>query len=134
MIDQRDNREVKELVAQIEQLSGQKIADCYQCGECTSGCPVGEQMDPVPSKAVRMLQLGMAKDLLQSDGIWLCAACMVCGSRCPRGVDYGKISDACRALVLREKKLRVEPDKVDKALVADAPQQAFVAAFRKFVL
>jgi heterodisulfide reductase subunit C len=130
----RDLKETVDLIAQIEELSGQKISDCYQCGECTSGCPTGELMDPVPSKAVRMLQLGMVDELLASDGIWLCAACMVCGSRCPRNVDYGKISDALRAVVLRTKKLRVEPDRVNKDLIADAPQQAFVAAFRKFVL
>jgi heterodisulfide reductase subunit C len=134
MLSTRDVKETQDLIAQIEELSGQRISDCYQCGECTSGCPIGNQMDPVPSRAIRMLQLGMVNELLASEGIWLCAACMVCGARCPRGVDYGKISDALRALVLRGKKLQVEPDQVDKALIADAPQQAFVAAFRKFVL
>jgi hypothetical protein len=49
-------------------------------------------------------------------------------------VDYGKVSDALRAIILRTKVMRVEPDKVNKELIADAPQQAFVAAFRKFVL
>jgi heterodisulfide reductase subunit C2 len=126
--------EARLCVAQIEEMSGQKLADCFQCGECTSGCPIGETMDPVPSKAIRMLQLGMTDEVLSSNGIWLCAACMVCGARCPRGVDYGKISDALRAIVLRGKQMRVEPDKVNKELIADAPQQAFVAAFRKFVL
>jgi heterodisulfide reductase subunit C2 len=130
----RDTKVVKDAIAQIEELSGQKVSDCYQCGECTSGCPIGERMNPVPSKAIRMLQLGMIDELLASDGIWLCAACMVCGARCPRGVDYGKISDALRATVLRTKVMRVAPDRVDRALIADAPQQAFVAAFRKFVL
>ena len=134
MVNNRLSREVQDAVGQIEELSGQKLADCYQCGECTSGCPIGERMNPVPSKAIRMLQLGMNDELLASDGIWLCAACMVCGARCPRGVDYGKISDALRAVVLRTKVMRVEPDKVNKELIADAPQQAFVAAFRKFVL
>ena len=134
MINNRDSKEIKDLVAQIEDLSGQKISDCYQCGECTSGCPVGENMNPVPSKAIRMLQLGMTEELLASDGIWQCAACMVCGSRCPRGVDYGKISDVLRALMLRTKVMRVAPDEVDQDLIANAPQQAFVAAFRKFVL
>jgi len=134
MVNNRLSREVQDAVGQIEELSGQKLADCYQCGECTSGCPIGERMNPVPSKAIRMLQLGMTDELLASDGIWLCAACMVCGARCPRGVDYGKISDALRAVVLRTKVMRVEPDKVNKELIADAPQQAFVAAFRKFVL
>jgi heterodisulfide reductase subunit C len=134
VINNRHSKEARDLLAQIEEMSGQKVSDCYQCGECTAGCPIGEKMNPVPSKAIRMLQLGMTEELLASDGIWLCAACMVCGARCPRGVDYGKISDALRALVLRTKVLRVEPDKVNKELIAEAPQQAFVAAFRKFVL
>lgn len=126
--------EAQALISQIEEMSGQRISDCYQCGECTAGCPVGETMAPVPSKAIRMLQLGMVEELLALPGIWLCAACMVCGSRCPRGVDYAKIADALRAVVLRGKKMAVEPDRVNKELLADAPQQAFVAAFRKFVL
>ncbi|MEO0108038.1 MAG: 4Fe-4S dicluster domain-containing protein [candidate division WOR-3 bacterium] len=126
--------ETRDLLEQVQELSGQKISDCYQCGECTSGCPVSEQMDPVPSKAIRMLQLGMVQEVLASRGIWQCASCMVCGARCPRGVDYGKISDALRALVLRNKKAHIEPDRVSPELLTDAPQQAFVAAFRKFVL
>lgn len=134
MINKRNSADVRDIVAQIEEMSDQRISDCYQCGACTSGCPIGETMNPVPSRAIRLLQLGMVDELLASDGIWLCAACMVCGSRCPRGVDYGKISDALRALVLRTKVARVEPDRVNKDLIADAPQQAFVAAFRKFVL
>lgn len=126
--------EAKDLLRTIEELSGQRLADCYQCGACTAGCPVGERMNPVPSRGIRMLQLGMVEELLASDGIWLCAACMVCGSRCPRGVDYAKITDALRAIVLRNKRPRVEPDRVDRELIARAPQQAFVAAFRKFTL
>jgi heterodisulfide reductase subunit C2 len=127
------NQENNETIAQIEELSNQKISDCFQCGSCTAGCPVAFAMDPVPSQAIRMLQLGMVQELLDSSGIWLCAACNVCGTRCPRGVDYAKISDALRALVLRSKKNRVEPDKISKEIIYDAPQQAFIAGFRKFV-
>jgi heterodisulfide reductase subunit C len=133
MLDNRFQKENEEIIALIEELSGQKISDCFQCGSCTAGCPVAFAMDPVPSQAIRMLQLGMVKELLDSSGIWLCAACNVCGTRCPRGVDYAKISDALRALVLRSKKDRVEPDKINKDFIYDAPQQAFIAGFRKFV-
>jgi len=120
-----------ELLAQIEDLSGQTISDCYQCGCCTSGCPIGEAMDPPPSKAIRLLQLGKVTELLDSDGIWMCASCMVCGTRCPRAVDYARIAEACRALVLRSKQSKVDPDTVTGPELEEIPQQAFIAAFRK---
>jgi len=121
-----------ELLRQIEELSGQTVSDCYQCGGCTAGCPVGETMDPPPSRALRMLQLGRARELLAADGIWMCASCMVCGSRCPRGVDYARIAEACRAIVLRAKGTMVDPDTLAGEDYEEIPQQAFIAGFRKF--
>jgi heterodisulfide reductase subunit C len=121
--------ELREL---ISELSAQNPEDCYQCGCCTAGCPVGEAMDPPPSKAVRLLQLGRARELLESEGIWLCASCLVCGTRCPRAVDYSRIAEACRAIKLRARNSRVDPDTVASPDLQDVPQQAFIAAFRKF--
>jgi len=128
------------IVRQVEELSGQTVADCYQCGCCTAGCPIGPAMDPPPSKAIRLLQLGRAHELLESDGIWLCASCMVCGTRCPRGVDYALIAEACRAIKLRMPAAagrprppgRVGPETVTAGECEEIPQQAFMASFRKF--
>ena len=125
------SRSPVELLDQIEELSGQSVRDCYQCGCCTSGCPIGEAMDPPPSKAIRLLQLGKVSELLDSDGIWMCASCMVCGTRCPRAVDYARIAEACRVTVLRSKQSRVDPDTVTAPELEEIPQQAFIAAFRK---
>lgn len=126
------NKSQKELICEIEALSGQRISDCYQCGCCTSGCPIGPAMEPPPSKAIRLLQLRRAEELLASEGIWLCASCMVCVTRCPRNVDYARIAEACRMLVLRGKQSVVDPDRVLPADLDDIPQQAFIASFRKF--
>jgi heterodisulfide reductase subunit C len=89
-------------------------------------------MDPPPSKAIRLLQLGRADELVESTGIWLCASCLVCGTRCPRDVDYAKITEACRAIKLRAKYSRVDPDTIDIDETEEIPQQAFIAGFRKF--
>ena len=125
------SRSPSELLEQIKSLSGQTVSDCYQCGCCTSGCPIGEAMDPPPSKAIRLLQLGKAGELLDSEGIWMCASCLVCGTRCPRAVDYARIAEACRVLVLRSKQSRVDPDTVTALELEEIPQQAFIASFRK---
>jgi heterodisulfide reductase subunit C len=122
----------EELLKQIEQLSGQTVSDCYQCGGCTAGCPVGEVMDLPPSKAIRLLQLGRAGDVLSSTGIWMCASCMVCGTRCPRGVDFARIAEACRAIFLRANGGGIDPDAVAVQEYENIPQQAFIAGFRKF--
>lgn len=126
------NRTPEDVVREIEALSGQRIADCYQCGCCSAGCPIGTAMEPPPSKAIRLLQLGRVDEVLQSEGIWLCASCLVCGTRCPRGVDYARIAEACRLLILRSKRSVVDPDCVVPADLDDVPQQAFIASFRKF--
>lgn len=123
---------IKEIKKDIELLSGQTLSDCYQCGECTAGCPTAFAMEPVPSQAIRLLQLGKTEEVLNSTGIWLCASCNVCGERCPRGVDYGKIADALRTIILRNKLTHVTLEKIDKQFILDAPQQAFIAAFRKY--
>ncbi len=120
------------LVEYVEALSGQRLADCYQCGTCTAGCPVAERMDVTPSQAVRLLQLGRPQEVLESAAIWLCASCVVCGTRCPRDVDYARVAEACRAIVLRVKGSRLDPDMVGGEDAERIPQQAFVAGFRKF--
>jgi len=122
----------KALARQIEELSGQVVSDCYQCGCCTAGCPIGEDMDPPPSKAIRLLQLDRADELLNSSGIWMCASCLVCGTRCPRAVDYARIAEACRAIILRSRQSKVDPDTVTAPELEEIPQQAFIASFRKF--
>ncbi|OYD14345.1 hypothetical protein CH330_08840 [candidate division WOR-3 bacterium JGI_Cruoil_03_51_56] len=122
----------KTLIRQIETLSGQGISDCYQCGRCTSGCPVVDEMDLNPRQTILLLQLGKAEEVLGSNGIWLCASCMVCGTRCPCEVDYARIAEACRAIVLRAKNSKVDPDSIKDENIEEIPQQAFVASFRKF--
>ena len=31
-------------VAKVEELSGQKILACYQCGKCSAGCPADAEI------------------------------------------------------------------------------------------
>jgi heterodisulfide reductase subunit C len=122
-----------QFLERIETLSGQKLSSCYQCGRCSAGCPVVEEMDIIPSEVVRLLQLGQIDDVLSSKTIWVCASCLQCASRCPRGVEFSNICDALRAIVLRARlsKPRVDADEVTAVMVSDAPQMGVVGALRK---
>lgn len=84
--------------AAVESLSGQNLPDCYQCGECTAGCPVAFAMDLMPNQVSRLVQLDMADEVLHSRTIWLCAGCQTCIARCPKLVDLPRIMDALRQM------------------------------------
>lgn len=86
----------------VKQLSGEDALKCYQCGECTAGCPAAFSMDIAPNQIIRMVQLGMLDDVLKSSAIWLCAGCETCATRCPQGVALSKIMDACRQIAVAD--------------------------------
>lgn len=97
---------------EIERISGENVLGCYQCGECTAGCPVAFAMDISPNQVMRLAQLGLKDEVLSSSAIWLCAGCETCATRCPRGVALSKVMDACRQMAVREGKTGREPNVV----------------------
>jgi len=86
---------------QVEALSGQKLSACYQCGECTAGCPVAFAMDLMPNQVTRVALAGMSGEVLGSRSIWLCVGCNTCVTRCPRLVDLPRVMDSLRQIAAR---------------------------------
>ena len=122
-----------DLIDRIETISGQEILKCYQCGRCSAGCLVVDEMDVMPNEVIRLLQLGQLETVLASKTIWICASCLQCASRCPKGVEFSSICDALRQTVLRRRisTPTVDADEVAAVLVSDAPQMGVVGALRK---
>jgi len=89
----------EDLSFKVRQDTGVNVRECYQCGKCTAGCPVGERMDLRPSVIMRMLQSGdraSEEEILRSNSIWLCLTCETCYSRCPMELDIPKVFDYLR--------------------------------------
>jgi heterodisulfide reductase subunit C len=85
------------------------VQACYQCGRCTAGCPVSEFFDLTTMEVVRLASYGMEEQLLQTNTIWLCAACETCASRCPNDIDIAVLMDVLRELALRKGVKPAEP-------------------------
>ncbi len=63
---------------------------CYQCGTCSSTCPVAyiTNGEYNPRKIIEQSLLGF-KDLLLKDqkpNVWLCCTCQMCVEECPQNV------------------------------------------------
>ncbi len=121
------------LIQQIERMSGETIKRCYQCGNCSGGCPVSYAMDIPPTQVMRYLQLGMVKELMEANSMWVCVGCLQCFSRCPQSVSVANTLEGLRQLVLRKGKDHDRIEDLPLPLLKNAPQQAIVCGFRKFV-
>ena len=78
---------------------GEKLLQCFQCGTCTSDCPVARFSDTYrPRQIIRMAQLGLKDRVLNSEALWLCAACFTCTDRCPQDVEVASVIRVLRNL------------------------------------
>jgi heterodisulfide reductase subunit C2 len=96
------------LKSQVEEATGVILSHCYQCGKCTAGCPLNEEMDIMPNQILRILQAempGYEDKILSSLSIWLCLACDTCYSRCPQEVLLSKVMDHLRQESIRQNKV-----------------------------
>ena len=88
----------------VEDASGQVVSRCYQCGNCTAGCPMSFTFDYSVSRIMRLIQAGQKDVVLLSKAIWMCATCETCTQRCPNEIDVAQVMDVCRHMARREKK------------------------------
>ena len=114
----------------VKELSGEKVELCFQCGACSSGCPMTQEMDYLPSKVIRMVQLGL-EEALESKTIWVCTTCFNCEVRCPRGIDIANVMESLRQLVLRKKYDRVALNDLSDEQLRELPQVAIISSLRK---
>jgi heterodisulfide reductase subunit C len=85
---------------ELSQMHGsEKLLKCFQCGTCTSDCPVARFSDNYrPRTLIRMAQLGLKERVLNSPTLWLCAACFTCTDRCPQEVEVASVIRVLRNL------------------------------------
>lgn len=107
--------EKKGLISEIESDTGINVNRCYQCGKCSAGCAVNEEMDFPPNVVMRMLQTNNQEnynEILHSQTIWLCVSCQNCLTRCPMQIDIPKLMDYMREKALESKTVNKKSKKI----------------------
>ena len=83
-------------VAEVIRRSGVEINLCWHCQSCANGCPFVRAMDYAPNRVIRLVQLGLRKEALESSGIWVCVGCNTCSIQCPNSIDIPAVNDTLR--------------------------------------
>jgi len=87
----------KDFLREVIKLpGGEKILGCIQCGSCAGGCPTRFAMDYSPMQIIKMIDLGLKREVLSSSTIWVCSTCYTCATRCPRNVGFPTLMMALR--------------------------------------
>ena len=124
----------KELLKeQVLRTSGVNPLKCMRCGKCSATCPSFNEMDIKPHQFVSYILNDDIDALVNSKSLWKCLSCFACVERCPRDVKPGKLIDAARQTVIRQKDADyLKPDEIPNLTDEDIPQQLLVSAFRRY--
>jgi heterodisulfide reductase subunit C len=120
-----------ELLAKVEEISGEKVFRCMQCGSCAAGCPMHDRMDISPNQVWKLLQMGEVERVRDSRTIWACFSCYTCGVRCPKGIDLAKVMEALRLLLLRKRRDYADGNKIPEETLGEVPPIALISCLRK---
>ena len=123
----------KKQAEKIKEISGANPLKCMKCGKCSASCPAFDEMDIKPHQFVSYVINENIDALVQSKSLWKCLSCFACVERCPRDVQPGRIIDAARQLVVRQRgQAYLSADEIPELLAPELPQQLLVSAFRRY--
>mgnify|MGYP004549872089 FL=1 len=120
-------------VEAIREISGVNPLKCMKCGKCSASCPSFNEMDIKPHQFVTYVINDDVGQLAKSKSAWKCLSCFACIERCPRDVQPGRLIDAARQLLIRQRGQQgLTAEEVPALLDEEMPQQLLMSAFRKY--
>ena len=118
---------------EIKIISGVNPLKCMKCGKCSASCPSFDEMDIKPHQFVTYVINDDVQALANSQSAWRCLSCFACIERCPRNVQPGKVIDAARQILIRQRGQEgLSANEIPALLDEETPQQLLMSAFRKY--
>ncbi|MDY6791373.1 MAG: heterodisulfide reductase-related iron-sulfur binding cluster [Thermodesulfobacteriota bacterium] len=93
---------------------------CLTCGACSSGCPATGLANMDPRKFLRMVVLGMDKEITGNPWVWMCSLCQRCIHVCPMEVNIPGMVYEARKLWPRDERPKGILGSCDMALKNDS--------------
>lgn len=84
------------LIEELKQYGTVNTEACFNCGNCTAICPLTDDEHPFPRSTIRLLQMGLREQLLESTDPWMCYYCGDCTRTCPKGAEPAETMMAAR--------------------------------------
>ena len=86
----------------VKKFGGLNLSACYQCGTCSSDCPVSTEFFYRVRRIMRRTALGLKDKVLPEKDIWCCTTCFTCFDRCPQDAKPTDVILALRRIAARE--------------------------------
>ena len=91
------------LIKEISEAKETKtLLACFQCGMCTSSCPVVEQFVLNPHQMTRLAALGASKQIINDEVLRFCLTCRICQEYCPQNVDFIEFIKLARRVLIKK--------------------------------
>ena len=84
------------VLPEMKRFGAFDIEACFNCGNCTAVCPLSQENDAFPRRAIRYAQLGQTQHLVATKELWLCYYCAECSDTCPRQAEPGEFMASAR--------------------------------------
>ncbi len=85
-----------EFKRKLGKLSGSRLNQCMQCGNCSAVCSLAPAERPFPRKEMVWAGWGLKENLIGNVDVWLCHQCGDCSTHCPRDVKPADVVSAIR--------------------------------------
>lgn len=124
---------LEKIMKLVEQLSGEKVSTCIQCGICSSTCMFSmykRVKGPLPRRINRYIETKQ-EELIGLTDLQLCVACGSCKIKCPMGINIPKVMEAVQSLVMKLSGDFIDVSKLSEQRLSELPQVALVATFCK---
>ncbi len=101
---EREKKEYgKRTITVIQEFGAENIAQCMQCGACSSICPLSiSGFEWYNKKLIKGIELGLRDEFFDDPTPWACVACNRCSEVCPRDVNPFEVMFAMRRLMIEE--------------------------------